>query len=345
MKARLIPILLLLALLLAACGGEPAESAPSPTEPEETAETAPPAEEHLLPDLDLEEAQAMARFLNANRAFLQDGRLYCYDFGHDWTPALARYTWTKGSLKGFTVLAEGCIPEYLCGDGDYLYYIDRTSGGIERVPETGGERELLRKGPCEGLSLRDGRLYFCDGEGRFLSTDTEGKEETLLLSGPCSFAYPLDRGILYRAEKDGGRLHLYRTADGSDEAITAGPASTPLIYDGRLWYDNGEALCSVDLDLLDEQRTTLPEWGGVLELLPEETGLTVRITRDEDGPIQWTGGLDRPFQQEGRGYRICDWLGGGVQVDTVYESDGRIRCFLLTDGKGAEISFLTGRTN
>ena len=298
MKARLIPILLLLALLLAACGGEPAESAPSPTEPEETTETAPPAEEHLLPDLDLEEAQAMARFLNANRAFLQDGRLYCYDFGDDWTPALARYTWTKGSLKGFTVLAEGCIPEYLCGDGDYLYYIDRTSGGIERVPETGGERELLRKGPCEGLSLRDGRLYFCDGEGRFLSTDTEGKEETLLLSGPCSFAYPLDRGILYRA-----------------------------------------------LDLLDEQRTTLPEWGGVLELLPEETGLTVRITRDEDGPIQWTGGLDRPFQQEGRGYRICDWLGGGVRVDTVYESDGRIRCFLLTDGKGAEISFLTGRTN
>ena len=194
MKARLIPILLLLALLLAACGGEPAESAPSPTEPEETTETAPPAEEHLLPDLDLEEAQAMARFLNANRAFLQDGRLYCYDFGDDWTPALARYTWTKGSLKGFTVLAEGCIPEYLCGDGDYLYYIDRTSGGIERVPETGGERELLRKGPCEGLSLRDGRLYFCDGEGRFLSTDTEGKEETLLLSGPCSFAYPLDRG-------------------------------------------------------------------------------------------------------------------------------------------------------
>lgn len=347
MKARLCLILLLLALLLAACGGESTESAPSPspTESEEAAETSSPVEDRLLPALELEESQAMARFLNANRAYLQDGRLYCYDFGTDWTPALARYTWTKGSLKGFTVLAEGCIPEYLCGDGDFLYYIDRASGGIERVPEKGGKRELLREGPCEGLSLRDGRLYFCDEEGRFLSADTDGKNETELLPGPCGFAYPLEGAILYRAEKDGGRLHLYRMAEGTDEAITAGPASTPLIYDGRLWYDNGDALCSVDLDLLDEQRTTLPEWGGVIELLPEAAGLTVRITRDDDGPVQWTGGLERPLQMEGRGYRICDWLGGGVRVDTVYEPDGRIRCFLLTDGKGAEISFLAGRTN
>lgn len=347
MKARLCLILLLLPLLLAACGGEPAESAPSPSlaEPEEAAETSTPVEDRVLPALDLEESQAMARFLSANRAFLQDDRLYCYDFGADWTPALARYTWSKGALTDYTVLAEGCIPEYLCSDGGYLYYIDRSSGGIERVPETGGDRELLRKGPCEGLSLRDGRLYFCDGEGRFLSADTDGKHEIVLLSGPCGFAYPLEGAILYRAEKDGGRLHLYRMAERTDEAITAGPAATPLIYDDRLWYDDGAALCSVDLDLLDEQRTTLPEWGGALELLPEAAGLTVRITRDEDGPIQWSGGLDRPFRQEARGYRICDWLGGGVRVDTVYEPDGRIRCFLLTDGKGAEISFLAGRTN
>ena len=347
MKVRLCLILLALALLLAACGAESAESAPapSPVETEAPEETLPPAEGHLLPDLDLEQSQAMARFLNANRALLLDGRLYCYDFGPEWTPVLARYTWTQGTLKGFTVLAEGCIPEYLCSDGEHLFYIDRSSGAIERVPEKGGKRELLREGPCEGLALRDGRLYFRDGEGRFLSIDVDGKDETELLPGPCSFAYPLAGAILYRADKDGGRLHLYREESGADEALTAGPASTPLIFDGRLWYDDGSALCSVDLDLLDEARTELPERDGAVELLPEEAGLSLRVFRDEHGPHQWAGAPEGPFREEARGYRICDWLGGGVRVDTVYEPDGRIRCFLLTDDEGAEISFLAGRTN
>ena len=300
-------------------------------------------EDRVLPTLSLEESQAMASFLNANRAFLQDGRLYCYDFDRNWAPVLARYTWAGGKLQGFTVLAEGCVPEYLCGDGEYLYYLDRALGGIERVPQKGGERELLREGPCKGLALRDGRLYFRDGEGRFLSVDTDGGNETVLLKGPCSFAYPLEGCVLYRAEKDGGRLHLYRTGDGTDEAVTAGSAATPLIFEDRLWYDDGTDLRSVDLGLLDEQIAPLPERNGDIELLPEAGGLTLRGIRDENGPDQWAGPPEGPFSQQPRGYRLCDWLGGGLRVDAVYQPDGRILFYLLTDGKGTELSFIGGK--
>ena len=345
MKVRLFSLLLLLALLLAACGGESAES-PSPSPAAETpapTETPAPVEDRVLPALDLEGSQAMARFLNANRVLVQNRRLYCYDFDENWEPALARYTWTGGMLRGYTVLAKGCIPEYLCGDEDYLYYIDRTGGAIERVPESGGERELLLEGPCDGLSLRDGRLYYLDGEGRFLSMSTDGGDETVVLKGPCSFAYPLEGCVLYRDETDGGRLHLYRTEDGRDEALTHGPASTPLLYDDRLWYDDGTELCSLDKGLLDERRAALPERSGAVELLPGEEGLTLRGFLSQGALAQWAGPPGGPYEQQGRGYRICDWLGGGVRVDTVYEPDGRIRCYRLTDDRGRDLTFLAGR--
>ena len=82
-----------------------------------------------------------------------------------------------------------------------------------------------------------------------------------------------------------------------------------------------------------------------LELLPEAAGLVVRGLQEENGPVQWQGPPEGPFLRQARGYRICDWLGGGLRVDTVYEPDGRIRCFLLTAGDGTQISFLAGRTS
>ena len=333
---RILTAALLCLLLLCACGQEGDGPEPSP--------------DFVLPQgrklvsLTQEESCAMARCLNANRAYLAGERLYCYDFDGAWQPVLARYNWKGGRLDGYTVLAEGCVPEYLCLWDGWLYYIDRAGGGIERVPEQGGARELMRAGPCDWLSLREGILYFCDGEGRFLSLDPATGEETAILPGPCDWAYPLEGAVLYLAAADGGRLHLYWTEDGADELLSYAAASPALIWEDRLWYCSGGALHSVGLDGLGARVYALPEHDGAVELLPLAEGLTLRGIREESGPAQWAGPPEGPFQRQARGYRICDWLGGGVQIDSVYEPDGRIRCYLLTDESGAELSFLAGRT-
>lgn len=333
MKARLSLIAALLCLLLLCACGQEEEAAPEFQLPEG----------RHLQALTTEESQAMARFLNANRVLLDGNFLYCYDFDNGWRPVLGRYTWDGSGLKDFTVLAEGCVPEYLCRLGDSLYYIERNSGGIERVPLQGGPREPLRQGPCDGLVLRDGLLCFRDGEGRFLSLDPSTGAEESLLPRPCAWAYPLEGAILYLSAEE-SRLCLYWTEEAEEEALSPGPADTPLILGDCLYYRSGTALHRVGLDGEAPTSFSLPETDGAIELLPEAAGLRLRGIRDESGPVQWEGPPEGPFYRQARGYRICDWLGGGLRVDTVYEPDGRIRCFLLTADEGFQLSFLAGKT-
>ncbi len=344
MKPRpLLAAALGLILLLCACGQEQSQT-PAPAEHaiSEPASGAVRPEAGESAPLSAEESRAMAMVRNANRALLAEGFLYCYDFDADWSPALARYRWQDGKLDEFTVLARGCVPEYLCRAGGWLWYIDRTSGALERVPESGGERQIVRDGPCRWLSQREGLLYYCDGEGRFLSLDPASLTETTLLDGPCAFAYPLEEAILW--QDAAGGIFRSSTRGGGTRQLCPEADAPPLLLEDRLWYLSGGLLYSLrpaDGELLVY---ALPETDGDIELLPETGGLLLRGIRDDMGPQQWSGGPEGPFTRQARGYQICDWLGDGLRVDTVYEPDGRIRCFLLTQSGGVQISFLAGRT-
>ena len=331
--AKILPVLLLL-LLLAACGR-------SGTGEQSTAAPAEGAAAFPLPDP--EESRAMARVIAANRVLCRGNALFCYDFDEDWLPVLARYTREDGTLRDFTVLARGCVPEYLSWLDGWLYYLDRSSGALERVPEQGGSRQLLREGPCSCLSVWEGQLCFCDGQGRFLALDPADGSETLLLEGPCSFAFPLTGAILFR-EEDRGRI-LLRQEDGSESVLSPEGASPPLLLEDRLWYSVGTRLFGQSMTGGEPLVYALPEHDGDPELLPAAQGLLLRGIRDENGPSQWEGPPEGPFVRQPRGYRICDWLGLGLQVDTVYEPDGRIRCYLLLDEGGNRLSFLAGRTS
>ena len=86
----------------------------------------------------------------------------------------------------------------------------------------------------------------------------------------------------------------------------------------------------------------MPETDGAVELLPESGGLLLRGIRETKGTAQWSGAPHGPFRFLPRGYRVCDWLGDGLRVDTVYEPDGRILCYELRDGEGRELRFLAG---
>lgn len=339
MKRGLFTIVILLCLLaLSACAETAELTQPTATQPEPS-----PPELRPIPALTPEESRQMATYLGANRALIREGQLFCYDFDGTWAPVLARYTIRDGGLEEFTVLARGCVPEYLCREGETLYYIDRGSGDIESVPASGGERKCLRAGPCDYLSLREGRLYFCDAEGRFCSLAPDGSGEKIVLDEPCAYPWLLGDAVLYRALNDGGRLHLRWLDDGTDRLLSLVSAYAPLIAEDRLWYSADDGLHNMGLDGLGETVYPLPASGWPAELLPREEGLLVRVLTEENGMGQALGPPEGPFAAPFRGYRLCDWLGGGWQVDTIYEPDGRIRCFLLTDARGREISFIAGR--
>lgn len=337
MKARsILPVLLLAALLLAGCGaGQSGGSAPEPS-PDPT-----PAELRLPEPLSEEESRAMAMVLNANRVLLGDEVLFCYDFDEDWKPVLARYRWKDGELSGFAVVAEGCVPEYLCRTGSKLYYIDRSSGALERVSEWGGKREVLNAGPCRWLCLRQGLLYFCDREGRFLSLDPKTREETELLAGPCAFAYPLEGAILWQDAAERG-IFLTDTVNQVTRQLSRGPVGAPLLLEDRLWFYCAGAVHGLSLEGDSPKVYWVPETDGAVELLPESGGLLLRGIRETKGTAQWSGAPHGPFRFLPRGYRVCDWLGDGLRVDTVYEPDGRILCYELRDGEGRELRFLAG---
>ncbi len=351
-KYLLAALLALAMLLTAACGqsAPPPQEAEAPASSPEASPEASPEPTPLpglpdglrLPSLSLEESQAMAGFLNANRALVWGDRLYCYEFGAKWAPVLGLYTWRNGELSEFTVLAEDCIPEYLCRETGWLYYLDRKTGAVMRLTEKGGTPQVLRKDPCDWLCLKDGLLYFVDSRGRFVSMEPGLGREKLLFEGPCSFAFPLGELILYQAAES-GQLRLHRTGDGLDLPLSEGAASPALIAEDRLWYHSGATLVSLDLEGRDRKTYEIPANDGAVELLPEKDGLLLRGLREENGPVQWYGPPEGPFQTLARGYRICDWMGEGVRIDTVYEQDGRILHFLLRDKKGNEISFAAGK--
>ena len=119
--------------------------------------------------------------------------------------------------------------------------------------------------------------------------------------------------------------------------------SPPLVLEDRIWYGFAGSLASRSLSGGEDQVYALPAHTGDPELLPGAEGLLLRGIREESGLVQWQGGVEGPFEDLDRGYRICDWLGEGLWVDTVYEPDGRIRCYLLRDEAGTELSFLAGK--
>lgn len=345
MRARmtLLAAALLTALLLSACAlPQSEEPSPAPTVTIEPSPEIPEPEVRQITPLSPEESQAMAMVLNANRVLVEGNNLFCYDFDENWQPVLARYRLKNGTPGKYAVLAEGCVPEYLCKDKDWLYYIDRRSGALERIPNSGGARSTLHPGPCRWLCLREGLLYFCDEAGRFVSLDPETMAITERLSGPCAFAYPLEGGVLWQ-EKDSGALCFTDTETGGTRVLCSGPASAPLLLGERLWYRSGNAVYGLDLAGGKTRHYDLPETDGAVELLPLDGELYLRGIREDKGPDQWEGMAHGPFKYLNRGYRICDWLGAGLRVDTVYEPDGRIRCYLLQDAEGNELRFLAGQ--
>ena len=342
MKKRLYLCLTALALLLCACGKSEKTAIPDPEDFEVL-------ERREIADFDRTETERMINLMGGNRALVLNGTLYTLDYDAAYRPVLARYELTGDGLGERTVLAEDCLPVDLTELDGRLYYINgRAEGGaIESIGPEGEDRQTVREGGCSFLQVKNGALYFCDEEGRFCRVRPDGGGEQVILGERCFYPWLSDGWVLYQSDGDGERLHLRWLDDGTDIRLTDRAGFAPVAVAGRLYYSGEGRFMSMGLDGLGGREHALPGLLGAAEVFPAEEGCALRWVEDENGPAQYTAELNdegdgklRPASAELRGYRLCDFIGGGYRVDAWYNPDGRIRCFVLCFPDGTEADYM-----
>lgn len=340
---------ILAALMLGACG----RAAPVQTEepvpgPEVSATPAPTPEPTPQPlaipaEISLEESRQMANFLCANRSLVSGQWLYGFSFDEEYRPVLGRFRLRESRAEDFQVLAEDCVPEYLCLYGRTLYYVNTAAGGaLERVNVDGSGRRVLLEGPVDTLQLVGSQLRYRRADGFYCACELDGSGETPLIHRNCYYPYTYGDLILYQDDLDGERLHLRRLSDSKELILTEQAAYAPLFYDGRLYYSDAQGrVCCLDPTRGEEPEVLeLPELTGAAEFLPDSHGLQIRaLCEVENGLRQWTASPDRVLREEAQTYRLCDYL-GDHQVETLYQPDGRILAFLLVFPDGSETRYL-----
>lgn len=338
---RIFVLLLGAALLLSGCGkreeAPAAEPVPTPSATVTQIEEAAP-----LPEMSGSESAAMASFMAVNRALVSGDRLYTLDFDAALQPVLASWRITEGGLADWTVLAESCVPEYLCETDGALYWLN--GGALERLTLSDGSREVLSPGPYRSLQLGEEGLYLRDEAERFLRLGFDGAGAETLLDGRCDYAYVLDGHILYQSETDGDSLRLRRLDGGEDHRLVSGPAYAPVCLDGMLYFSGDGSFQRLDPAEGEPRSFDLPELRGASELFPTPEGWCARVALSGGGTKQGllTLGEAAAYQPCGyEGYRLCDYVGEHVRLDAVYEADGRLRCFALCTDHG-ELRYFGG---
>ena len=339
-------MLLLMLLLLCACGKNGGNETPAEPgdEPAAAAETVPPeptVQPLAIPELSLEESRQMATFLSGNRALISGYQLYSFSFDEKYHPVLGSFHLQAGTPTSFQLLAEDCVPEYLCLHGSVLYYLNAArNDALERIGTDGSNRETLMEGPVSYLQLVGDQLRYRRADGCYCACELDGSGERVLIDGDVYYPYTMEDLVLYQDNLDGERLHLRRISDGKELVLTEGEAYAPLVFNGCLYYSS-DSVYRLDPELGNEpQRLDLAEMTGTAELLPDSHGLQIRALREtEEGLLQWTAGESGVRREEERSYRLCEFL-GDYRVEVLYQPDGRILSFLLVAPDGTETRYL-----
>lgn len=306
----------------------------------------------LSTNFDTAASQRMASLMGGNRALISGDRLWCFDYDENASPVLASYTLTDGVPGNFTILQSDCVPEYICMEGDRLYYInDNGSSFIESIRVDGADRQVLADEPCDFLQICEGELYFCDAAGHFCRAALDGSGRQILIDDICCYPFVFDGRVLYQSGKDGESLHLLSLEDGRDVKLTSTVSYAPVIIENTLYYtqktDEGSRICRLEPESGVTQVFDSPLIQGAAEfILVPGQGWTVRavpadarISQSSIPLAELDGGA---WRQGGySGYRLCDWA-GEQRVDAFYENGGRLRSFVLVGADGRETEYMAG---
>ena len=143
--------------------------------------------------------------------------------------------------NNYQVLAKGGQAKYLTIHDGYLYYkwVPRNGDveSIRRLSLEDGNPEELRKGVCDYVQVRFGRIYYTDEQHRFCSMTLKGKEETVIIDRTVFMPYVVEQGwVIFQDDADGEKLHIAALNGQYDRAITDKRSYGWIIQDRYLYY-------------------------------------------------------------------------------------------------------------
>ena len=180
------------------------------------------------------------------------------------------------------------FPEKIQRQGTTLFYIrcERGTGrniGVGRVNVDGSDRRVLYDGDCGYLNLLGDRLYFTNGDGRFVSTDLNGGDLRIELDREVYYSDLLDENwLLFQDDADNESLHLLYRPGEIDLKLNDEPSYNPILCGSRLFYTVKDAATGADkLACID-----LAAFEAVYE---EERGCKVPVFTAEHSELSFGG--------------------------------------------------------
>ncbi|MBR4079749.1 MAG: DUF5050 domain-containing protein, partial [Christensenellaceae bacterium] len=207
------------------------------------------------PEFDAQQTATMSNFMSYGYYLIEDEVLYGLTHSQSLNGGLAAMPFhMKGDFPEFeetTILDGNGCANYLCKDGDTLYYILNFEK-VCRVNTDGSDAKVLYEGACDYLQIHEGRLYFADENYHFVSTDMNGGDLQTVVDKEIYYPYFIcSDWMVFQDNTDSESLHLYNTTHGTELNITYVPSYNPVLDGHYLYYtDNTEEeyfLCRIDM--------------------------------------------------------------------------------------------------
>lgn len=207
------------------------------------------------PDFDANQTSAMSNFMSYGYYLIEDDVLYGLTHSETLSGSLGAMPFhMKGDFPEFeeTIILDGKgYANYICKDGDTLYYI-RNFEAVCKVNIDGSGAEVLYEGVCDYLQIHEGRLYFADENYNFVSTDMNGGDFITVVDKEIYYPYFIcSDWMIFQDDADDESLHLYNITHGTELNITYVPSYNPILDGHYLYYadmvDDQYFLCRIDM--------------------------------------------------------------------------------------------------
>lgn len=143
--------------------------------------------------------------------------------------------------------------EYLCSDGDCLYYavnsLTQSKSGIYKLDISDSEpaAQLISEGKAKYLTCADNHIYFADGANgdRLTKISISGGTRTLVTDEKITCLTHSDGALYYTVNNlTGDYIERYTIADGTRRKLTSDAGANLTVIGNKLYYINVDLLNS-----------------------------------------------------------------------------------------------------